>query len=357
MSQVLTHSFSISVAQKVGVHGAIIMQHFAHWHILNWGNGKNYHDGRFWTFNSVKAYCSIFPYMTIKEIRGQLDRLERDQYIVSGNYNATQFNRTKWYAMTSTGLDLMQIEEEKRHLPFRQMDFTKGQFDSTKGQFDYPKGQMNDRYNTDIYTDIETGNDVADATAPPLTGPFEKVGEVEIPSKPEPRVSGIAASRGGRRGAAEKDTHDPWTKTIASLFDRVGAECGIAEPFNWQVNAGRDFKALKEIRKGLTADIAKKKAGAEPTETEIETGFEYLFRYGYKYLSDIASQKGGAVQYNPATIKNCYNQIISYAKAKRPTGTSKAEQNRHDMAEYLAGRRRAAFTRLYGEEVGTAAEV
>ena len=204
---------------------------------------------------------------------------------------------------------------------------------------------------------IPVDNTVADAIAPPLTGPFEKVGEVEIPSKPEPRVSGIAASRGGRRGAAEKDTHDPWTKTIASLFDRVGAECGIAEPFNWQVNAGRDFKALKEIRKGLTSDIAKKKAGAEPTETEIETGFEYLFRYGYKYLSDIASQKGGAVQYNPATIKNCYNQIISYAKAKRPTGTSKAEQNRHDMAEYLAGRRRAAFTRLYGEEVGTAAEV
>ena len=215
----------------------------------------------------------------------------------------------------------------------------------------------NAAHNNTVNNTLNNTHESSAATASALAGPFEKVGEVEIPSKPEPRVSGIAASRGGRRGAAEKDTHDPWTKTIASLFDKVGAECGIVEPFNWQMNAGRDFKALKEIRKGLTSDIAKKKAGAEPTETEIETGFEYLFRYGYKYLSDIASQKGGAVQYNPTTIKNCYNQIISYARSKRPTGTSKADQNRHDMAEYLAVRRQAAFARLYGEEMGTAEEV
>lgn len=195
------------------------------------------------------------------------------------------------------------------------------------------------------------------ATASALTGPFEKVDEIEIQEPPKSPKKEKTPPGSARPPKKEKDTPDPWTKRVATLFDRVGAECGIAEPFNWQVNAGRDFKALKEIRKGLSADISRKKAGAEPTETEIETGFEYLFRYGYKYLSDIASQKGGAVQYNPTTIKNCYNQIISYARSKRPTGTSKADQNRHDMAEYLAVRRQAAFARLYGEEMGTAAEI
>lgn len=188
MSQVLTHSFSIPVAKVVGVHGAIILQHFAFWHLANWGNSKNYHDGRFWTFNSIKAYSELFPYMTAKEIRGQLNRLERDEYIISSNYNATQFNRTKWYAMTSLGLDLMQIDESKRHL-------TKGQMDVTKGQIDSAKGQMNDRYNTDIDTVNNSSSTQAENSVTLEAEPSEK-GKV-------PAAGGAAISR--LRALADSD--------------------------------------------------------------------------------------------------------------------------------------------------------
>lgn len=185
----------------------------------------------------------------------------------------------------------------------------------------------------------------------PLAEPFTKIADIEIPESPIP-LEAEEKKKTPPRSAhpplkKEKgEAAEPWTKTIATLFDKVGEEKG-AEPFNWEVNAGRDFKALKEIKKAMSGDI-KKKRGHEPQPQEIESGFEYLFRYGFEYLEKIAQTKGGAIQYSPQTIKNCYNQIVSYAKgnhngAKR--ATNKATEQHRELIAHLMDRRAARFER------------
>ena len=204
---------------------------------------------------------------------------------------------------------------------------------------------------------INISKSKGDIAAEPLRTDFELVEEIEIPSEPEPRVSGKTASRRARKSQKE-NTIDPWTKTTAALFDRVASEEGAVDAFNWSINAGRDFKALKSIRDALQKDM-QAKLNHEPTDAEMQVGFEYLFRYGYRYLAGIAKERGGAVQFSPLTIKNCYNQIIGYAKAnngrnpKEPT--NKATRQHDELADYVAERRRASIIRLYADPVADVA--
>lgn len=102
------HSFSVAAACKVGVNCAVILQSIYYWVTKNEANGNSYHDGRYWTYNSVKAFSDMFPYLSKGQIDGVLKRLERDGYIVTGNYNKVKYDRTKWYALTDSGYALME---------------------------------------------------------------------------------------------------------------------------------------------------------------------------------------------------------------------------------------------------------
>lgn len=94
-----THSFDTGVAQTVGVNAAVIYSNILFWTQKNIVNRRNIRDGKVWTFNSVKAWGELFPYMTASQIRTSLQRLEDAGLIASGNYNENAYDRTKWYGV------------------------------------------------------------------------------------------------------------------------------------------------------------------------------------------------------------------------------------------------------------------
>jgi hypothetical protein len=91
------HSFDPQIAARVGVNAAVLYQNIVWWCAKNAANQHNEHNGRFWTYNSVKAWAELFPYLSAKQIRSSLDRLEEDGLILSGSFNASAYDRTKWY--------------------------------------------------------------------------------------------------------------------------------------------------------------------------------------------------------------------------------------------------------------------
>ena len=91
------HSFDPEIAKKVGVNAAVIYQNIVWWTQKNAANGRHNHDGRHWTYNSIKAFDALFPYMTSKQIRTALDKLEDAGLILSGVFNKAGYDRTKWY--------------------------------------------------------------------------------------------------------------------------------------------------------------------------------------------------------------------------------------------------------------------
>jgi hypothetical protein len=116
----MQHSFDISIAEKYGVNTAIFLNHLAFWINKNQANNKHFHDGRYWTYNTVQAYSVLFPYWTPKQMRTVLDKVKESGLVLTGNYNATPYDRTQWYSLSDEGHALLGLPI----CPSRQMELS-----------------------------------------------------------------------------------------------------------------------------------------------------------------------------------------------------------------------------------------
>lgn len=91
-----------------GIEEAIFIDNFVHWIQKNKANNKHYHDGRYWTYNSAKAFSEQFPYMNESKVKRVLARLVDMGMIQKGNFNENQYDRTCWYAFTDNGTAIVQ---------------------------------------------------------------------------------------------------------------------------------------------------------------------------------------------------------------------------------------------------------
>lgn len=92
------HSFDTDVANMVGVAAATIAYNIQHWCEKNAANDAHQYEGRSWTYNSVSAFKELFPYLSPKQIRTALDKLESAGLVISGNFNKQGRDQTKWYS-------------------------------------------------------------------------------------------------------------------------------------------------------------------------------------------------------------------------------------------------------------------
>lgn len=103
----MEHSFDIEIAKDYGIETAIILKHLYFWIEKNKANDDNYFEGKYWTYNSVKAFSDLFPYMTEKKIRSALIKMEEQGLLITGNFNRSQYDRTKWYALTDKAYSIL----------------------------------------------------------------------------------------------------------------------------------------------------------------------------------------------------------------------------------------------------------
>lgn len=94
------YHFNAKVATIVGVNGAILLNNFRFWIMKNEANGINFHDGCYWTYNSMKAMQQLFPFWSEKVLRSELDKLRKNGYLQTGSYNKNPYDRTLWYTLT-----------------------------------------------------------------------------------------------------------------------------------------------------------------------------------------------------------------------------------------------------------------
>lgn len=97
-----THAFNVQLAVSIGLHEALILQHFWYWYENNRSDLSRYKGGHPypWSYNTLKSIHEIFPYMGVSQIRLAIDKLVKNKWIISGNWNALPFDKTKWYAVT-----------------------------------------------------------------------------------------------------------------------------------------------------------------------------------------------------------------------------------------------------------------
>lgn len=103
----MEHSFDTEIAKEYGVNCAIILQNVYFWVLKNEANNQNFYDGKYWTYNSKKAFSKLFGYMTERQIDYALKHLIDEGLIITGNYNKNTYDRTLWYALTDKALCLL----------------------------------------------------------------------------------------------------------------------------------------------------------------------------------------------------------------------------------------------------------
>lgn len=100
----MRHSFKLELAVDFSIELAIILDNLYFWISKNRASGRNYHDGRYWTYNSHRAFAEIFPYWNRYKISRILKQGVEEGLVVVGNYNKSPYDRTSWYSLTDKAL-------------------------------------------------------------------------------------------------------------------------------------------------------------------------------------------------------------------------------------------------------------
>ena len=104
----MEHHFNVQIAQQFGLEEAIIVHNLFHWISKNAANGENLFEGLYWTYNSIKAYSVLFPYLSETKVKRVFKNLEDNGVIIKGNFSDDKCVRTNWYSFPSETLNYLQ---------------------------------------------------------------------------------------------------------------------------------------------------------------------------------------------------------------------------------------------------------
>ena len=106
MSNLLVHESPLmvvpSMAVRIGLNEALVLQQIHYW----LGISKHEFEGRKWVYNSYPDWQRQLPFWSVSTIKRTFQSLANLGYLLSGNWNASKLDQTKWYT-----IDYQKIEE------------------------------------------------------------------------------------------------------------------------------------------------------------------------------------------------------------------------------------------------------
>ena len=108
--------FDPYIAKEYGILEAVILQNIFFWIDHNKKNGTHFYNGRYWTYNSIKAFTEQFVFASKGQIERALRDIEARGAVISGNFNPNTHARTKWDSIKDELYDYMIGQK-------REMDF------------------------------------------------------------------------------------------------------------------------------------------------------------------------------------------------------------------------------------------
>jgi len=95
------------LAVAIGLNESIVLQQIHYWLRHNKAKDINFHDGRYWTYNSVEKWTrENFPWWsgdtvkrTLASLRKPDEKRGRGPLLLTANYNKAGFDKTLWYSI------------------------------------------------------------------------------------------------------------------------------------------------------------------------------------------------------------------------------------------------------------------
>lgn len=157
----MEYGFNIIIAEKLGVNEAIMIKNFQFWLEKNKANEKSYYEGRYWTYNSIGAFCKIFPFWSRDQIRYILKKLTDKGILISGNFNKNPYDKTLWYSLNEEKVEELS-KKDVENIPNADGEFAKSSSENSTidvGNFPHRLGEIPKPIpdiNTDNKPDINT---------------------------------------------------------------------------------------------------------------------------------------------------------------------------------------------------------
>jgi len=122
-----------SLAFVFGIQGAIIIQQIRYWMLMfknaeerkPENNRNHFHDGRWWVYNSYEQWRrDNFGFWSKRTIQRHINMLEEKGVLISGEFNKSTGDRTKWYTIDFDEMDKLVIQKQQKLKACGQVDQT-----------------------------------------------------------------------------------------------------------------------------------------------------------------------------------------------------------------------------------------
>lgn len=95
----MNHSFDVDIATRYGLQEAIFIENIRFWVLKNKANKKHFHKGKYWTYNSAKAYAELFPYWSRQQVERIIGKLKEAGVLEVDHFSQNTYDRTNWYTL------------------------------------------------------------------------------------------------------------------------------------------------------------------------------------------------------------------------------------------------------------------
>lgn len=99
--------FDGDIAKDYGIPEAILLHNIAFWVKQNALNKHNCFDGKFWTYNTIKTFVGLFPFLSESTIKRALKHLKDEGLILTGNFSNDKFTHTNYYTLTDKAIEVL----------------------------------------------------------------------------------------------------------------------------------------------------------------------------------------------------------------------------------------------------------
>jgi DnaD/phage-associated family protein len=100
---------SPSLATIVGLNESIVLQQLHYW----LERSTHIYEGYKWVYNTYEEWQKQFPFWSESTIRRIITKMEKQELIISGNFNRSKIDKTKWYRINYEKLaQLEQLVDE-----------------------------------------------------------------------------------------------------------------------------------------------------------------------------------------------------------------------------------------------------
>jgi len=90
----MDHHFNIEVATDYDMGCAVFINNVAHWILKNAANEVNFHEGKYWTYNSIPAFAKIFPYLNATQLKYIIKKCVLKGLVIKGSFNKAGYDKT-----------------------------------------------------------------------------------------------------------------------------------------------------------------------------------------------------------------------------------------------------------------------